>query len=91
MGAGPGGRTTLVPSDWTIGTGDADRRVCRAAADRDGSGAIDANIGHPADYRDVSGGLTEQNFLVVHGSQACPAAPDGGILAAGLGTAQHQP
>jgi hypothetical protein len=38
-----------------------------------------------------SGSLTEQNFLVVHGSQACPAAPDGGILAAGLGTAQHQP
>jgi hypothetical protein len=58
---------------------------------RHGSGAIDANIEHPADYRDVSGSLREQNFLVVRGSQACPAAPDGGVLTASLNTLPHQP
>jgi hypothetical protein len=39
----------------------------------------------------MSGSLTEQNFLVVRGCQACPAAPDGGVLAASLGTLPHQP
>jgi hypothetical protein len=86
------GRTTLAPSGWTIGSGAADGRVCRFAADRDGSGAIDANIEHPADYRDVAIGLTEQNFLVVRGDQACPAASgDLSTLAADLATVQHQP
>jgi Tfp pilus assembly protein PilV len=86
------GRTTLLPVDWTIGNGAADRRVCRFASDRDGSGAIDANIEHPADYHDVAAGLTEQNFLVVRGNQACPTASgDVGTLAASLATVQHQP
>jgi Tfp pilus assembly protein PilV len=85
------GRATLAPGGWTIGSDDADRRICRFAGDLDGSGAIDANIEHPADYVDVSGGLTEQNFLVVRGSQACPGAPDDSVLSAGLGTVQQQP
>ncbi len=86
------GRTTLAPSGWTIGSSAADRRVCRFASDRDGSGAIDANIEHPADYRDVAIGLTEQNFLVVRGDQACPAASgDLSTLATNLATVQHQP
>jgi len=85
------GRSTLLPSGWTIGTGSGDRRVCRYAADGDGSGAIDANIEHPADYVDVAGSLQAQNFLVVRGDQACPAATDDGLLSAGLGTVQHQP
>ena len=45
------GRTTLVPAGWTIGTGPLDRRVCRYASDLDGSGAIDANLEHPAELR----------------------------------------
>ncbi|MDQ2928499.1 MAG: hypothetical protein M3R22_10130 [Pseudomonadota bacterium] len=85
------GKTTLVPTGWTIGSGAADRRACRFASDRDGSGAIDANIEHPADYADVNGTLTEQNFLVVPGNQACPAAPGDSALSAGFGTVQQQP
>ena len=85
------GRSTLLPAGWTIGTGSADRRVCRYAADRDGSGAIDANIEHPADYAGVAGALPGQNFIVVRGDQGCPAAPDASLLAAASGTVQHQP
>ena len=85
------GRTTLVPNGWTVGNGSGDRRVCRYATDRDASGAIDANIEHPADYADVAGALQAQNFIVVRGDQGCPAAPGTGLLVAGLGTVQHQP
>jgi Tfp pilus assembly protein PilV len=84
------GRSALGPSGWTIGSGSADHRVCRFVADRDGSGAIDANIEHPENYRDVSGALMEQNFLVVQGNQACPGAAEGSLLAL-AGTVQHQP
>jgi hypothetical protein len=38
-----------------------------------GGGAIDANIAHPADYRDLAGALVAQNFLAVPGSERCPA------------------
>ena len=86
------GRSTLLPSGWTIGSGSGDRKVCRYATDRNGSGAIDANIEHPADYVDVAGSLPAQNFLVVRGDQNCPpASDDGNLLTAGLGTVQHQP
>ncbi|MEP7300505.1 MAG: hypothetical protein ABI699_03180 [Caldimonas sp.] len=84
------GRGTLLPSGWTIGSGNGDRRVCRYATDRDGSGAIDANIEHPADYAGVVANLLAQNFLVVRGDQSCPAAPGPGLLAS-LDTVQHQP
>ena len=85
------GRSTLVPSGWTIGSGSGDRRVCRYAADADGSGAIDANIEHPCDYVDVAGPLLAQNFLVVRGDQSCPVAAGGDSLTAGIGTVPHQP
>lgn len=85
------GRSALVPSGWTIGTGSADRRVCRYASDRDGSGAIDANIEHPATYAGVAAALQAQNFLVVRGDQSCPTAPEAGLFAFSLGTVQHQP
>jgi Tfp pilus assembly protein PilV len=85
------GRTTLEPKGWTIGSGSADRRVCRFSSDLDGSGAIDANIEHPAAYADVAGTLTAQNFLVVRGNQSCPLAADDGARSAGLGTVQQQP
>ena len=67
------GRITLLPSGWTLGTGPADRRVCRYAADLDGSGAIDRNAEHPADYTDVATPLADQNFLIVPGDESCPA------------------
>ena len=85
------GRSTLVPSGWTIGSGSGDHRVCRYAADGDGSGAIDANIEHPSDYVDVTGPLLAQNFLVVRGDQSCPVAAGGDSLTAGIGTVPHQP
>ena len=87
------GRSTLVPSGWTIGSGsgNGDHRVCRYAADGDGSGAIDANIEHPSDYVDVTGPLLAQNFLVVRGDQSCPVAAGGDSLTAGIGTVPHQP
>jgi Tfp pilus assembly protein PilV len=67
------GRTSLVPAGWSIGTGPADWRVCRRARDLDASGAVDANIEHPAIYQNVTGALKNQNFLVVRGNESCPA------------------
>ena len=91
------GVTTLSPIGWAIGGGAGERRVCRFAADADGSGAIDANAEHPAAYVDVADTLRDQNFLVVAGDQACPTAPpvrlsgDGLAVHADLGTVAHQP
>jgi hypothetical protein len=85
------GRSILVPSGWTIGSGSGEHRVCRYVADADGSGAIDANIEHPADYADVAGPLLAQNFLVVRGDQSCPVATVGDSPIAGVGTLPHQP
>lgn len=91
------GRTTLVPSGWTLGPGATDRRVCRYSADADGSGAIDANIEHPADYAGASGPLANQNFLVIAGTQTCPGGRAVSIdgtpsdVFVNLATLQHQP
>jgi Tfp pilus assembly protein PilV len=84
------GRTTIVPSGWTIGVGGTDWRVCRYASDQDGSGAVDANAEHPAIYQNVDRALARQNFLVVRGDASCPA-PDDGRTEARLTTVQHQP
>ena len=91
------GRTAVVPTGWTLGTGPDDRRVCRFTTDLDGNGTIDANIEHPATYTAVAGPLAHQNFLVIKGSEACPAGTptrlDGTSepVYANLATAQHQP
>ncbi len=91
------GRTTLAPNGWTLGSGAADSRVCRYAADLDGSGAIDSNIEHPADYVGVAASLSNQNFLVIAGNQSCPSAPAVRIAGAAddvfadLSTVTHQP
>ena len=66
------GRLSLTPIGWTVGAGEADRRVCRYASDLDGSGAVDSNIELPADYSGVAGALTHQNFVIVKGTQNCP-------------------
>lgn len=91
------GRVNLVPNGWTIGTNAADHRVCRYTSDLDASGAIDANIEHPADYAGVDASLANQNFLVVGGNVACPAGQatrvtgNNGDVYVDLSTAQHQP
>ena len=90
------GDTALVPSGWSIGTTSSAFRVCRFATDRDGSGAVDANVEHPAHYTGLSASLANQNFLVITGSEACPGstAPAEGVFGAldpDLATAQHQP
>ena len=89
------GRTSLVASGWTIGA-DArpgEHRVCRYVADSADSSAVssavDANIGHPADYRDVSVALTAQNFLVVDAATVCPVASSTGLQV--RATEPHQP
>ena len=85
------GRASLVASGWTIGADarSGQHRVCRYAADRDGSGVVDANIEHPAEYRDVAEALTAQNFLVVDAGAVCPGASAAGFH--GLATEPHQP
>jgi hypothetical protein len=91
------GRTTLLPAGWPIGTGPKDRRVCRYSADLDASGAIDANIEHPASYVGVDTSLANQNFLVVNGDALCPAGHavplpgNNGAVLVDLSTVQHQP
>ena len=74
------GRSTVVPRGWSLGARANEHKVCRYAADRDGSGAVDSNAEHPNDYRQVTRSLMQQNFLVVRGDQPCPAD-----------TVQHQP
>ena len=76
------GRSTLVPSGSTIGTGTNDRRVCRYAPDLDGNTGIDTNEEHPAAYANVERPLANQNFLVIKGNEACPAS---------AAAVQHQP
>jgi len=80
------GRVLLNGLD--IGTSAAQFKVCRYSADYNGNGytyqqivngtvttfKID-NEEHPDIYRGVSYSLTRQNFLVVRGDVACPAAP----------------
>ncbi len=90
-GASWSGRSTLVPVGWTLGNGPLDRRVCRYTADIDRSGAIDANLEHPDSYADVRASLTNQNFLVIKGSQACPSGSGGAGIVASVSTAPHQP
>ena len=75
-------RITLQPIGWTIGTGAADRRVCRYGTDLDAS---------------IASGLTHQNFLVIPGPAACPAGPairvagNNGDVYVDLGTVPHPP
>jgi len=91
------GRLDVVPSGWQIGLQSAEWRVCRYSADQDGSGAIDRNAEHPASYRGVYAALTQQNYLVLKGTQNCPlgsAVNVSGSAAdvhADLSTAPHQP
>ena len=84
------GRSTVVPSGWTLGTGADARQVCRYSADLDGSGAIDSNEEHPAAYSAVDHSLANQNFLVIQGSQLCPTGASTDVFV-DRSTAAHQP
>lgn len=91
------GSVTLVPSGWTLGTGAGDRRACRFSADLDASGAIDANLEHPASYTNADRSLPNQNLLIVNGSAACPGgaatrvAGNNSDVYVDLSTVPHQP
>ena len=91
------GRLDLVPSGWRVGTDTAAWRVCRYSADQDGSGAIDRNAEHPASYSGVNLALTQQNFLVLKGTQPCPLGNAVSVTGSGAdvysdeSTALHQP
>ena len=91
------GRSVVVPNGWAIGNSATDYRVCRYTADLDASGAVDSNFEHPADYSRVDANLAHQNFLVVKGSEACPAsrttqfAGNNAGSEPDAGTAPHQP
>jgi hypothetical protein len=91
------GRLDVLPSGWQLGLTAADWRVCRYSADLDRSGAIDRNAEHPASYTGVSGPLTQQNFLIVKGTQNCPLGSAVSItgtaddVVVDLSTAPHQP
>ncbi len=84
------GRSTLVPNGWALGIGADARQVCRYSADLDGSGAIDSNEEHPAAYSAVDHSLANQNFLVIQGSQTCPAGASTDVFV-NRATAAHQP
>ena len=83
------GRSTIAPIGWAIGNGANDHKVCRYTADLDGSGAVDRNEEHPAAYSGVDHSLANQNFLVIKGSERCPAGDATAFV--DLGTALHQP
>ncbi|MFM9915443.1 MAG: prepilin-type N-terminal cleavage/methylation domain-containing protein [Rhizobacter sp.] len=91
------GASAVIPLGWTIGATAADRKVCRYAWDRDGSGAIDGNDEHPAIYSNVDRTLTQQNFLVIRGDQPCPDGAaarmdtDASAAPSRVATIQHQP
>jgi len=66
------GRIVVVASGWTIGAGAGDGRICRFASD-DERAAIDANIEAAQVDADVGSALLGRHFVVVRGSDACPA------------------
>jgi Tfp pilus assembly protein PilV len=91
------GRLDLVARGWHLGLAAADWRVCRYSADLDASGAIDRNAEHPASYTAVGAPLTQQNLLIVKGTQNCPLGSAVSLTGAAddvvvdLSTAPHQP
>lgn len=101
------GRSLLVPSGWSIGTGSGKFKVCRYSSDYNLNGYVwqeaDGNVTkidngeHPYAYLMATVGLNNQNFLVIDGNKNCPT--DGDVEVDGTGsenytseiTVLHQP
>ena len=81
---------------FQIGSGGSDRRVCRFTSDYNRNLGL-SNREHPLFYRDVTGALSNQNFLITDGQSHCPADEPSDPLnpsAVNLvdtNTADHQP
>jgi len=98
------GITTVMPLTTFIGGSDvnwqisdssgADRyRVCRYTTATSDAQSV-PNVEHPRNYSNVSGNLTNQNFVVISSSKSCPtdvaANPASGDFI-NSNTLQHQP
>ena len=89
----------VTDGTWTIGTTSSTYKVCRFSGDYAADGAV-SNHEHPRYYRrvkpstDGSGTIDNQNYLVIKGSNNCPADvasdPVNGDLI-NTSTVQHQP
>ena len=76
---------------WTVGVAASTYRVCRYTQ---ANIATTGNADHPLAYADASGNLTNQNFLILYGTKACPTdvaanAASGDFV--NSNTLQHQP
>jgi Tfp pilus assembly protein PilV len=65
------GQLVFEPQGWTLGETARDHRICRLGAPH-------------ALYRDASGSLRQQNFLVMRGDQTCPGGPTHNVAPAPL-------
>lgn len=66
------GKLSLVPSaTWSLGTTSTTYKVCRYTSDYDDDGEF-SNAEHPKYFRRVTGGLDNQNFVVIRGNESCP-------------------
>lgn len=106
--SGWGGQLRLVPGNyangdagnWQLGTGNTDFRVCRYTTS---ASPFTANVDHPRTYCRVSNdtcttrvtqNLSNQNFLVLRATQACPTDTAVDVAAGNLvnsNTLAHQP
>jgi len=88
------GRSLIVPDGWLIGVLSGTYKVCRYSADYNLNGYVWTpatgpdiekidNSEHPYAYLSVTGGLSNQNFLVIRGTKACPT--DGPVEVNGTG------
>jgi Tfp pilus assembly protein PilV len=82
--------------DWVIDDAPSvsnEFKVCRYTSASSDAQSV-PNTGHPRNYADVSGNLTDQNFVVIPAIKACPtdtaANPSAGDFV-NSNTLQHQP
>ena len=83
----------IVPSGWTIGTGNDAFKVCRYTGDYVPDSKV-SNIEHPLKYWGVIGTLDNQNYVVIKGNQNCPTDTAADALAGkytNVNTKEHQP
>ncbi|MGA0612997.1 type IV pilus modification PilV family protein [Caldimonas sp. KR1-144] len=66
------GQFLITPNGWSLGTASGTFRLCRFSGDYDDDDEI-TNAEHPLVYRDVTGTLDNQNYVVIRGNQTCPS------------------